>query len=97
MQRCLTFPTGSAHTHSKHHSVRGLKGMNIPCLPFCSWKLDFLVGKPIEIPTLSHVPKAGNILCAERTLKMFSTSRHLRRVEGIEKGVGIPRTKISLC
>ena len=27
-QSSLTFPTGSAQTHSKHHSMRGCKGMN---------------------------------------------------------------------
>ena len=39
-QSCLTFPTGS---NSKHHSMRGCKGMNTPCLPFCGWELLFLV------------------------------------------------------
>ena len=34
-QSCLTFPTGSAQTHSKHRSMRGCKELNTPCLPFC--------------------------------------------------------------
>ena len=42
-QSCLTFPTGTAQTQSKHHSMRGWKGMNTPCLPFCGWELLFLV------------------------------------------------------
>ena len=42
-QSCLTFPTGSAQMHSKHYFMRGCKGINTPCLPFCGWKLLFLV------------------------------------------------------
>ena len=40
-QRFLTFAAGSAQTHSKHRSMRGWKGMNTPCLPFCDCELDF--------------------------------------------------------
>ena len=43
IQSCLTFPTGSAQTHSKHHSMRGCKGMNTPCFTFCGWELLFLM------------------------------------------------------
>ena len=45
-QSCLTFPTGTAQTQSKHHSMRGWKGMNTPCLTFCGWELDFWKVKP---------------------------------------------------
>ena len=57
---CLTFPTGTAQTQSKHHSMMGWKGMNTPYLPFCGWEL-FLVGQAqgcaIGMPILSHTPK----------------------------------------
>ena len=43
IQSCLTFPTGTAQTQLKHHSMRGCKGINTPCLPFCGWELLFLV------------------------------------------------------
>jgi len=39
--------------------MRGWKGMYTPCLPFCGWELDFWEGKPIGMPTLSHIPKTG--------------------------------------
>ena len=45
-QSCLTFPTGTAQTQSKHHSMRGWKGMNTPCVPFCGWEMDFWEIKP---------------------------------------------------
>ena len=44
-QSCLAFPIETAKTQSKHHSLRGCKGMNTPCLPFCGWELLFLEWK----------------------------------------------------
>ena len=53
-QSCLTFPTATAQTQSKHHSMRVWKGMNTPCLPFCALKLAMLVECPIS-PTFQKL------------------------------------------
>ena len=66
-QSCLTFPTGTAQTQSKHHSMRDWKGMNSPYLQFCGWELDFWEVKPRTV--LVECPFSHEIL---RLLSSFS-------------------------
>ena len=80
-QSCLTFPIGSAQTQSKHHSMRGCKGMTTPCLHSVAgkWELLFLVlqafGCLIGMPILSHIPKTGYKFLVLSNLKINPCSK----------------------